>query len=59
MGGAWQSEPAVVVALRKLQELSLRAARVELAQKMCRTQAMLAALERPRRAGQAASHGAK
>jgi hypothetical protein len=59
MASEWHNEPAVVAVLRKLQELSLRAARLQLAQKMRRTQAMLAALERPHGAAKGASHGVK
>ncbi len=45
MAHEWHSEPAVIALLRRLQELSLRTARIQLAHQMRRTQAMLAALE--------------
>ena len=55
----WHNEPAVIVVLRKLQELALRAARLELAHKARRTQAMLAALEPNLHARRSPSQGTK
>jgi hypothetical protein len=59
MAAAWQTEPAILVVLRKLHELSLRSARIELAQQMRRTSAMLAALGPKAHAPPGSSDGAK